>query len=179
MSLINDALKRARQTQQENPPPIPPLQLKPAEPEPLNPRRTPLLWVGLGLLLVLVVALGGLVIWLFAQKSAGELRAAARPAADPVAAVPVATSPALAPAPALAGPDTNTNTPAVAAPGPSPAPAPKLQGIAYRPDRPTAVVNGRTVEVGDRVGGFRVLAISRSAVTLGDATVTNVLSLSE
>jgi hypothetical protein len=40
-------------------------------------------------------------------------------------------------------------------------------------------VNGKNVFIGDRVGEYRVLAITRGSVTLGDATTTNVLSLSE
>jgi hypothetical protein len=54
---------------------------------------------------------------------------------------------------------------------------PKLQGIFYRPDRPEAIIDGKTVLVGDRVGEFRVLAISRDDVTLAGAGQTNVLSL--
>ena len=56
---------------------------------------------------------------------------------------------------------------------------PKLQGILYRPGRPEAILDGATVLIGDRVGQFRVLAISQDTVTLGSAGQTNVLYLEE
>lgn len=192
MSLINDALQRAKQTQQQNPPPTPPLQFRPVEPAPPNHRRAPLLFVGLVLALILVVALGGLVVWFVAQKSNGELRAAARTVNEPVATLtadsPVASIPTPAPAPAskvepslaTAPVESETNTVAVTTTVEPPKPlAPKLQGIAFHPIRPSAVVNGKNVFIGDRVSEFRVLAITRGSVTLGSATATNVLSLSE
>jgi hypothetical protein len=73
-----------------------------------------------------------------------------------------------------------TNTlPAGAAVEPPTPPELKLKGIFYNPRRPSAVVNDRTVYVGDRVNGFSVFAITPQTVTLGNATATNVLSLSE
>ena len=168
MSLINDALKHAKQTQQDNPPATPPLQFQPVESGPPNHRGTLLLFVGLALVLALVVALGGLVIWFVVQKSAGELRVAAKTVDEPApAAVAVAVEP-----------ETNA-LPVTVTNAPPPPGVPKLQGITFHPTRPLAVVNDRTVVVGDRVGGFRVVAITRSSVTLGSATATNVLSLSE
>lgn len=188
MSLINDALKRARQTQQQNPPPTPPLQFRPVEPGQPNHARAPLLFVGLALALILVVALGGLVVWFVSQKSAGELRVAARtvnetataaPADSQVELVPTPSpAPAIAPAPTPVEPETNT-LPVTAAIEPPKPQAPKLQGISFHPTRPSAIVNGKNVVIGDRVGEFRVLAITRGSVTLGSAAVTHVLSLSE
>jgi hypothetical protein len=54
-----------------------------------------------------------------------------------------------------------------------------LQGIFYRPARPSAVINAKNVFIGSRVGEFQVLAITRESVTIGSATQTNVLSLAE
>ena len=184
MSLINDALKHAKQTQQENPPPTPPLQFRPVEPGQPNLARAPLLLVGLALALILVVALGGMFVWLVSQKAAGELRVTARPANEPATVVTADSKPkffappppALPPATIPAEPGTNTLPATVEPPPPL---APKLQGISFHSTHPLAVVNGKTVVIGDRVGGFRVLAITRSSVTLGSATATNVLSLSE
>jgi hypothetical protein len=48
------------------------------------------------------------------------------------------------------------------------APAPKLQGIGYNAARPWAIVDGKTVYVGDRVGGSHVKEISPSTITLED-----------
>jgi hypothetical protein len=86
--------------------------------------------------------------------------------------------PALAPATAAVEPETN----AVAVPTTVeqlPPLEPKLQGILFNPTRPSAIVNGKNVFVGDPVGEFSVLAITRGTVILGSATATNVLSLSE
>ena len=196
MSLINDALKRAKQAQQETPPASPPLQFRPVEPAQTASSRAPLVLVGFVLALIIIVALGGLVIWFVSQKSADDLHVAAR-AVNPTAsavtvdspvesALPsppapiIKAEPSLAPAPPTVPVETQTNAVAVVAISEPPVPpAPKLQGIAFHPPRPSAVVSGKTVMVGDRVGGFRVLAITRGSVTLGDATTTNVLSLSE
>jgi len=169
MSLINDALKNAKQTQVQNPPPIPPLQFQPVAPGQPNHARAPLLFVGLLLASILVLPLGGLVVWFVTQKSAAELRVAAKAVNEPVPA-----------APATVVVETETNALPVTATIEPPQPlAPKLQGISFHPARPLAVVNDRTVVIGDHVGGFRVLAITRRSVTLVSATATNVLSLSE
>jgi hypothetical protein len=186
MSMLNDALKQAKQTQQDNPPPTPPLQFRPVEPGQPNHSRAPLLFVGLAFALILVVALGGMFVWLVSQKAANELRVAARSTNEPATAVTADAKPAivaplppaLPPAPLPVEPGTNT-LPATATAEPPQPLAPKLQGISFHPTRPLAVVNGKSVLIGDRVSGFRVLAIARSSVTLGSATATNVLSLSE
>jgi hypothetical protein len=90
------------------------------------------------------------------------------------------TKPAPTPPVTVAAPTTNENSePAVAA-GESLKSAPlKLQGIFFNPKNPSAVVNGRTVYLGERVAGFFVLAMSPSSVTFANSTVTNVLSLSQ
>jgi hypothetical protein len=169
MSLINDALKQAKQTQEQNPPPTPPLQFRPVEPGQPYHTRTPFVVVGLALALILVVVLGGLLVWFVSQKSAGELRVSAKTVNEPAPTVPAVV---------IAEPETNALP--VAAPAEPPEPlVPKLQGITFHPTRPLAVLNDRTVLIGDRVGGFRVLAITRRSVTLGSDTATNVLSLSE
>jgi len=68
----------------------------------------------------------------------------------------------------------------VAAVVPEPQPAlPKLQGIVYRPDRPSALLNGKTVLIGGRSGDFLVVAITQQAVTVVRAGQTNVLMLTE
>ena len=186
MSLINDALKQAKQTQQQNPPPTPPLQFQPVEPEQPKSARAPLLFVGLALGLIVVVALGGLFVWFVSQKSAAELHVSARTANETAKAV-TADSPvepsstharATVPPPAPVGLGTNALT-ATATVEPTVSPTPKIQGIAFHETHPTAILNGKTVVIGDRVGGFRVLAITRNSVTVGSDTATNVLSLSE
>ena len=70
-------------------------------------------------------------------------------------------------------------TVAIADPTPPKPAMPKLQGIFYRPARPSAVISGKNVFIGSRVGEFEVLAITQENVTIGSATQTNVLSLAE
>jgi hypothetical protein len=42
----------------------------------------------------------------------------------------------------------------------------KLQGIYWRPAKPSAVVNGNIVVIGDRIQNARVAAIDQNSVTL-------------
>lgn len=176
MSLINDALKRAKQAQKDNPPPTPELQFRPVEPGQEHP-RSPLFAVGAVIGLIAIISLGGLLLWVVAQKQeAGlqvEAKAAAVPADPPPAPLPV--EPAIASGNSPEEAMTNT-LPAVEIPK---APEFKLQGIFFNPRSPSAVVNGKTVYVGDKVSGFRVFAITPQAVSLANETATNVLSLSE
>ena len=53
----------------------------------------------------------------------------------------------------------------------------RLQGIFYRPSSPSAVVNAKTVYVGDLISGARVKAIDRQSVTLEREGQTQVLTL--
>jgi hypothetical protein len=48
----------------------------------------------------------------------------------------------------------------------NPAPVFRVNGIIYTRVRPSAIVNGLTVNVGDRVNGATVVGIGRTAVTL-------------
>lgn len=56
-------------------------------------------------------------------------------------------------------------------------PAFRLQGIFYRPSGPSAVVNAKTVYVGDPISGGRVKAIDRHSVTIERGGETQVLTL--
>jgi len=178
MSLVNDALKRAKQAQQENPPATPPLELRPVEPAQEGRPGSPLLIVGGVLGLTVAVLLGGLLVWVIANSQAARLQAEAKTVA---ATVPTDAPPADLATNGQAGlgdspEEAMTNTqPVVVTP---PMPEFKLQGIFYNPRSPSAVVNGKTVYVGDRVTGFRVFTITPDAVTLTSGTQTNVLSLS-
>ncbi|HAM72866.1 MAG TPA: hypothetical protein DCM86_14595, partial [Verrucomicrobiales bacterium] len=59
-----------------------------------------------------------------------------------------------------------------------PATFPKLvlQGIYYRPAKPSAVINAKTVYVGDKVAQAKVLAIDRREVTVQWGTEVRVLA---
>jgi len=226
MSLINDALKRAKAAQQQAPLPQADLPFRPVEPAQQRARR------GLGLMLpavlALVACLGLFLVWQFAQTrdAAAPIEVTARtapiPAANPApppapATAPAAPSqPAQAPQPALPsqrGPvalDTAAAAPAVAAPAvadaatepadlmaadvqkdksaaaePVAAPPPpklpplRLQAIVFDPKRPSAMINGKLVFIGDRLRDLRVVRIDQESATLVGAGLTNVLTLWE
>jgi MSHA biogenesis protein MshK len=56
-------------------------------------------------------------------------------------------------------------------------PALKLQMVLFSPSRPSAMINGKTVFVGDRIGDARVVAITQTTVSVLQDGQTNVLSL--
>jgi hypothetical protein len=223
MSLVNDALKRAKQVQKNGPPPLArgPAPLHAQPPGPVNP-LVRLLWpVAVGACLAVLTG----VIWLVSRQSADssatmvvraktatvpdrESASTTRPSSSPAGALAVAktvteaspsdasanvsppanrsTSPVLPPAPA-AGPESGgralesatSSVPAVVVAGgpPAPPPLPRLQGIFYRADRPTAVLDGRTVYVGKSVGDCLVVGITRQQVKVVRAGQTNVLEM--
>lgn len=171
MSQIKDALKRAQEAQQENPPATPPLEFRSVEPEQQPRRRSTLLLVGLALVVVSILGLSALLVRFLVQSDANTLQVTARvadaPPIDPKAATGYIEHPD----------EPNTNGGPVVAEAVKPAPM-KLQGIFFNPRNPSALVNGQSVYLGDRVGDFRVMGISPVAVTLVSVTETNVLSLS-
>ena len=171
MSLVNDALKRAKEAQKENPPPTPPLEFRPVQPAQEGRPNSPVFFIGAVLGLVVMVGLGGLLLWGVTQQRNQSLQVEAKGA-------PVETPVKVEPPPASTPEEAMTNTLPAAVVEP-PMPEFKLQGIFYNPRSPSAVVNGRTVYVGDKVEGFQVYVITPAKVTLGNATRTNVLSLSQ
>jgi hypothetical protein len=157
MSLINDALKQTRQTQQQSPPSPPPA-LPPVESTPPGGGN----WLA-PVVIILLFAAAGIFVGLSLSRRA----------------LPVAAASKVKPAAVVLSMVTNlppgSNTVAVVQPKP---PEPRLQGVLLAATRPCAIVNGKTVFVGDQVNGLRVAAISKDSVTLQSETETNVLSLS-
>ncbi len=215
MSLINDALRRAKQAQQSATPlPSHDTQhFRPVDSASQAARH------GVGLLLpALLAAMALLALLLFWELSytnsaTASVRAkAALPVAartpsasdarsgadEPASNVPPATAPAEAsksqpgpvaePSVSSAGSSNTVSSPAVSAQNETnralvtepavPAPAPlKLQSIVYNPRRPSAMINGRVVFLGDRLREYRITAIRKDEVVLAGAGQTNVLSL--
>jgi len=149
MSLINDALKRAKESQRNDPPsgarPLPPVE---------SAARGGTGWI-LAVAAVLFLAALGLFIGpaLFRHKASTVATAKTAGTPPPAAPVPAPVTRA-APAP----PATN---PPPAAPVEQP---PKIQGIIFSATRPLAIVDGKTVNVGDRVGDFQVKQILKDSV---------------
>jgi hypothetical protein len=214
MSLINDALRRARQTQQQSPPATR-QPLVPVEPKPRGISR--MLPLAVGVLFAAACFFFGLSLArrtpppvavaplpppkqsdkpvpvapapLPEPKVAPATKPASKPrlsvtTANPVVVAPLPpktvasaapTAPAAPAAPAKVAAPAAT-PPAVpkppVTPPPPPPPDPKLQGIFFGPTRPWAIVSGKTVYAGDRVGDFRVKEISKNTVTLEKADKT-------
>ena len=218
MSLINDALKRAKEAQRRaSPPPSSPMQFRPVEPA-QQARH------GVGLMLPAILAGAALLAlfcaWQWAQRrppaEPREVRALTRPGApatvtpqsvalsptetattaqpSPPAELPFqpdaimevanllpATDPSPSSTPPLAREQANdaSDSVVVASP-PPPKPAPlRLQAIVFNPKRPSVLINGKTLFVGERVGDARVVAIDQESATLVSAGKTNILTLGE
>ena len=165
MSRINDALKRAQRAQRQNPP-LPGARMPRRLPVEVRPGSV-IGWLLPGVIGFLIVAsclfIGMALLTRAVTKSGGTPKLLAaqplKPAAAPVPAPLPRTPP---PRPGPPPPASLALTPKP----PPPPPEPKLQGIVYAATRPWAIVDGQTVHVGDRLGEFRVKAISPRNVTL-------------
>ncbi len=101
----------------------------------------------------------------------------ATPLPPPKAVEPPAPAPTLAATNAsLSEKPTPTNAQAAVAEPPKPPPL-KLQSIVFNPRRPSAMINGRPLFLGDAIGQYRVVAISRDSAMLVSAGQTNILTL--
>jgi len=184
MSLINDAIKRAGQT--PTPPPNPAetaAGMRPIEYE--RPAKFP--WA---IVVAVLTPVFGLAIWFIVKG--WEL---SKPNPTPGVAVnareqaaPPQTTPATVPfvVPQVPQLPVTTNSaavvvaqaPALPAEPPKPSFATlKLQGIFWRPSKPSAVINAKTVYIGDRIETARVTAIDQESVTLQCESETKVLTL--
>lgn len=178
MSLVNDALKRAKDAQRKGQAPAPGPQLRPAEPAAPAAQGTNLLMpVAVGLIVV---------VGLFIALQHRQKTVARESVPQPKAAAPVAQVPAPKPAEvAISAPAPAAPVAAVAAksaPSPvvsAPEPVLKLKAIFYSPGHSTAIINGKTVKAGDLYRGFRVAAITQTSATLVSATQTNVMTLEQ
>lgn len=151
MSLINDALKRAG----ERPASVPSASELASGLHPAEERQRGFPVLAFLIVLIPVIAVG---MWFLIKGL--QLYEQPRPA-------PVQSAVARAPEPKPAAAAIPTNpAPALSAPQASAKPTYKLQGIYWRPTRPSAVVNGKTVYVGDRVEKARITAIEQDSVTL-------------
>jgi len=185
MSLINDALKRASQTKtppESSTPPEPPLQ-------PVEHGRSFNLRFVLAPAVLAVLALAG---WFFFKSwqaggvsglSSNRTPVVARESeeADPKAGQTagktsgvsndVPQQPLTQQDPAAALSATNN-----AEPDKPTFPSLRLQGIFYRARNPSVMLNSKTVSVGDKVAGAKVVAITRDSVTLQWNGETKVLT---
>jgi hypothetical protein len=208
MSLINEALKRAKQAQEIVPSTPPPnLDFRTVEPARTAQRNQSMMLIAA---LCTVVILALLLVWLLIQSSGSSKPTSASPLianAAPAAVQPAAPTPPEAPklAPSSVSPQATVSepiapepvksaqpiaerqadtAPAIQAPPaevaqtPKPA-APRLQSIVFNPKRPSAMISGRIVFIGDKFGEWRITAIDQESATLVSSSLTNVLILQQ
>jgi hypothetical protein len=177
MSLINDALKRASESDKNRPSGPPPMRpLQPVQ----GANGGQFAWI-LPLIVVIVLALSGWFFWKWHQGSHHVVLTKAAPTLAAKAAVPPATTPKPVPAPTPVAstavvprpapvamkpakpPEPEPAAPAVETPWPTPL---TLQAIIFSKTRPMALINGKPVGPGDAISGVVVAKIERTSVTL-------------
>jgi hypothetical protein len=183
MSLINDALKRAQEAQRKDSPAYIVSPMKPNAPAPA-PARMPMpgrkqrnssWFMPVVIILLLVVAVFFMAMAMAKRTVKTIVAAPAIPATQPVETA--AASAPNPPAPVVtAAPEP---PPEVIGPAAIKTDVPKpviiLQGVVNDPKHPWAIVNGKTVYLGDNVEGMRVTVISRSSITLSGNGQTNIV----
>ena len=161
MSQINDALKRA----QDTPPKNMPSSMAPMLPVDALAAEHGANWIRPAAIILVLLLIASLFIAISSGSHTGP-KIIAEPASVPAPVVKIAPTPVHAPAPAAPAPIV------LAANVPKPA---RIQGIVDDPAHPYAIVNGKTVYVGDQMDGQRVTAISPEAITLVGNGQTNQL----
>jgi hypothetical protein len=147
MSLINDALKQARQAPPRNTPSsLPPLQ-------PAHDESSPTaVWLVPAIIIFLVFAAIFFIGWAAAHRTVHSI-VTAPPDTNMVQPDDTVVTPVVAPAPEPPAPV-------------SPPDLPKLQGIFYSATDPTAIMDGKIVRPGDQISQYKVKVIDKSTVTL-------------
>ena len=189
MSLVNDALRRVKDTAPKSATPAAgPMRL--AE----NTQHSSGSAFLMAMLILVILLLAGLLLWQWFHGDGGELkvRANALPVVSKAVASPsigqelpvtVQTVPATAPVTitsdnaAVVTTDKAIATNLAAVEQSAPATITyKLQSIVYLPGNPSAVINGKSVFLDNSVDGARVVAIGPGTATIVTATgQTNVL----
>lgn len=179
MSLVNDALKRAQRIQQKQRDLPPPPLLRSAPPPPPNSG----FWLRFLATALAVLGITFLVIfWRLSPdghppEGQKPLPVSTTPP-PPAQSQPVPVQPVIAetkPSPIPPPPPPITNAPAAAPSKPTPPPL-KLQAIFYTPRNPSAIINGKTVQIGDTFEGLRIVKINPDSVDLATPTQTNRLT---
>jgi hypothetical protein len=159
MSLINDALRRAKESQRKNNP----SGAAPLSPIPARDEEQDFSWI----LPVIIVLLIVVAVFFIAKSTARHAEKKIIAAPDNSTTQQVESVRAPAPPPVVIGP--------AAIVAPPPEPTTRIQGIAYDSVHPWAIVSGKTVYVGDSVEGMVVTEIARNSITLTGKGQTNKL----
>jgi uncharacterized lipoprotein YbaY len=189
MSLINEALKRARESQTDMvvPPPASNLQFKqpaPSETGASSARHWPIFTLA-GLALLGTVYALRLATLKEAAATAPLITAQARtsapePLPDVGGSVLVRNARAVPDEAALAEERYYFGDEELYGSGAQAESAPyKLQAIIFQPRHPLAIVSGKSLFIGDKLGDLRVYSITKNTVTLVNNSQTNTLRLEQ
>ena len=173
--VINDVLDRAEEVDDGTTSlSISNLELRPLDFTPQNKRGTRLTFLSAVYIVLLFtfLVLGVLLLRTMNRRiharaeTPTQVQAVVAASPEPAAPVPlnVAEPTRTTPPPSETGIPGTPTTVAETAPL-EPAPL-RLQAVLYAPSRPSAIVSGTTVFVGDRIRGFRVTQIQRNSATL-------------
>jgi hypothetical protein len=194
MSLINDALKRAKEAQPSHAPPLPP----PSPMQPAEHRRgngLPIYFTPIFLAILCGAAFFLLKGWeehrrLTAQLDPMVVKARELSVSDDASdATPDESPPGIPQGRNFSledgPPKASTAVAAMVGGDPSdprarsanPPHTYRLQAVFYRSANPSAVINGKTVYIGERVSNARVKMIDRESVTIEHDGSTEVLTL--
>src|ERR1043165_4318472 len=160
MSLVNDALKRATEAQKKISSEPPKLPLRPADPPQPEPRGFGLAWP---LSLVLFITMICVLAWFNQQNNSVPVQArttASKPKAKRVVEenqTPTVAQPSAADKSGVVARSELTNPPVpVIEPVAAKPPPLKLQAVFFNPQHPSAIIEGKTVFVGDSVRNLKV-----------------------
>jgi hypothetical protein len=159
MSLINDALKRARRTppKRTRKSTLTPLPAGGPPPRPAGRKNNSSPDWFLPVIIIFLIVVACFFIGLaMASHTVTKIVNAPEPGVSATQSVVEASAPE--PKPMVVEPVVSNEPPPL-----------KVQGIAFDPSKPWAIINGKTVFIGDPVGEFRVKAISKYTVTLAGA----------
>jgi hypothetical protein len=181
MSLVNDALKRATEAQKKISSEPPKLPLRPAMPPQEAPRGFGLAWP---LSLVLFISMICVLAWFNRQDHSMQVQARTPASKANVKGSADANQTSASAQPIVPGKagvaagSQLTNPPVpVIEPVAAKLPPLKLQAVFFNPQHPSAVIEGKTVFVGDSVRDLKVVAIASKSALLISATETNLLTL--
>lgn len=161
MSLINDALKQAQKNQPAAPlPPAAPALRMPPPTAAAKPTAGSSGWLVPVLVIALIVA-AVFIIGLASSRNSHQKMVAAEPA--PAEVIAPEPPPAAVPVAAASAKPTDEAVPEPPVPVKN---LPRLQGIFYSPTSPSAIIDGKTVRLGDRLGDYHVRQINRTIVIL-------------
>jgi hypothetical protein len=168
MSLINDALKRASQSEKNRPRDAGPHSAM----QPASESRSSIVPTLAGVCIFILLAVAGWLVW-EALPHRGNPQPAVALAKEAAPVVVTPPPPQIQPPPLVVMPPANTNPPVpppapviTSAPLPRPFPELKLQGIYYNRTNPKAAINGQIRAQNEQIGEVRIVTITQNKVTV-------------